>query len=136
MLYLVLCKMNFPTRLWYNSLSTAKSFSTSLSLWLGCIGVLAILHANLFPWEGLLYISIEKKKIPFLECATSICRKYFNLSNSLTSNSLVKHCLEVYSFLSFPVMIILSTYTKRAITPFVYIYHIFHYFGRPSKPCL
>ena len=129
--------MSLPTRCWYISLSTTTSFSASQSLWLGSIGVFVDLHTNFhvslrrfimyFYWEI---------KISYLECATLIPKKYFNLSNSLISNSLVKHCLKVYSFLSFPVMIILSTYTKRAITPFVYIYHIFHYFGRPSKPCL
>ena len=110
--------MSLPTKRWYISLSTVASFSTSSSLRFGSIGVLAGLHVVLpvslrrsvtyFYWEI---------KIPCLEWATSIPRKYFNLPNTLISNSLAKHWFRTYlSLSSFPVTIMSSTYTKRAVS--------------------
>ena len=111
--------MSLPNRRWYISLSTIVSSSVSLSLWLGSIGVHVGLHAN-FPISLRRSITYFcwKIKIPCLECATSILRKYFNLPNYLISNSLVKHCLKVcFTSSPFPVMMMLSTYTKRVVTP-------------------
>ena len=111
---------------WYTSLSTITSSSASPSLWLGSIGVSVGLHANLsiclrisvtyFCWK--IKIPCLEIKISYLECTISIPRKYFNILNSLITNSLVKHCLKVcLSFPSFLVMMMLSTYTRRVVTP-------------------
>ena len=106
--------MSLPTRCWF----TIVSFSVSPSLWLRSIGVLVGLYTNFL-------VSLRKSiayfyweiKILCLECVFSIPRKYFNLPNSLISNSLVKHCLKVcFSSSSFPVMMMLSTYTKRVVS--------------------
>ena len=52
-----------------------------------------------------------------LKYETSIPRKYFSLPSSLISNSLIKYCFRFcFSFSSFPLIIISSTYTRRAVT--------------------
>ena len=112
-------KISLRTRCWYISQSIATSFLASLSLWLGFIGVLAGLHANFFvSLRRFITYFYWEIKIPCLECTTLVLRKYFNLPNSLISNSLVKHCLKVcFSFSSFPIAMMLSRYTRRAVTP-------------------
>ena len=111
--------MSLLTRRWYISLSTGVSSSTSPSLWLGSIGVLSDLHTNFLVSLRRSVTYFQRKiQIPYLECATSILRKYFNIPNSLISNSLIKYYLKVYlSSSSFLVMMMSSTYIKRAVTP-------------------
>ena len=110
--------MSLPTRRWYICLFIIVSSLASLSLWLRSSGVLVGLYTNfLVSLRWFVTYFYWEIKVLYLECATSIPRKYFNLPNSLISNSLVKHCLKVYlSSSSFPIMMMSSTYTKRAVT--------------------
>ncbi|MFS7906854.1 hypothetical protein Hanom_Chr01g00064101 [Helianthus anomalus] len=58
-------------------------------------------------------------KIPCLDLSTSIPRKYFSLPMSFISNSWNRFSFNfVISTLSFPVMIISSTYKIRHVTSF------------------
>lgn len=102
------------TRLWCISLFVTISSLISSSLWLGSICVLVGFNAKFlvslwrFPSKFCCKI-----RIPFLECTTSIPKKYFNLPNFLISNILIKIVPKVcFSILSFHVLVILSTYTR------------------------
>ena len=120
MLYPVLCERGKWIFLLDVDTSLYLSIFLSLSkLWLGSIGVLAGLHTN-FPICLRRFVTYSRReiKIPCLECATSIPKKHFNLPNSLISNSLVKHCLKVCLSSSSFLVMVLSTYTKRVVTPF------------------
>ena len=108
----------FPTNLWYISLSTTGSYFTSPYFWFGSIGIVASLQPS-FPVSFKRYVIYFccEIKIPYLEYETSIPRKYFSLPSSLISNSLIKHCFRsCFYFSSFPVTRISSTYTRRVVT--------------------
>ena len=110
--------MSLSTTCWYISLSNTASSPASSRLWLGSIGVFASLHVNfLVSLRRFVIYFYWEIKILYLDCATLIPKKYFNLPNSLISNSLGKHCLKVFlSFSSFPIMMMLTTYTRKVVT--------------------
>ena len=73
-----------------------------------------------------IFLNLSKLMIRIYWCACWFTRQLpyllekvrYNILNSLISNSLVKHCLKVcLLFSSFPIMMMLSTYTRRVVTP-------------------